>query len=145
MFASAILPLVLVGGILALIIWLIKILVSSMKKHPDEHFAMQTQKSTQELADQIKRIAGELGANIDRIQDDPLGQYGTTCEIAVVLSAKNRDVIGSNWAVQIYIADAGDVRNIELVALSEQAGAYYGGIKISESRAKSEIIASRLK
>lgn len=75
MFASVILPLVLVGEILALIIWLIKILISSMRKHPDEHLTMQTQKSTQELADQIKRVAGELGANIDKIQDDPLDQY----------------------------------------------------------------------
>ena len=134
-----------IGGLIFAIVWLLKVLVSSMKGHPDEHFTIQTQKSVQELADQIKRIAGELGANVEKIEDDPLGKYGDSSEIAVVLSGKNRDLIGSSWAVQIYVGDAGDRRNILLIALSDKASGYYGGIKISESRAKCELIASRLK
>lgn len=137
--------LVLIGGILVAIIVLIKILISSLRKQPDEHRTMQTTKSVQELENQIKRVAVDLGASIERVEDSSYGVYDETYVIAIVLFGKNRDLIGSKWAVQIYVKDHGNARNIELVALSERANAHDGGIKLSESKAKCEFIASKLK
>ena len=148
MFASAIIPLVLIGGWLFVVIWLLKHLASSFKKHPDEHTSLRTLKSTQELADIIKRVARELNANIEKVQDDPLGEYGNKDDIAVVLVGKTSNLYGnltkSSWAVQIYIKDNGDSRTVDLVALSDQASAYYSGIETSESRDKCAIIAKKM-
>ena len=144
-YTLALFLLILITSPVICVIYLIRVVENAMKKHPDEHYMMQSQKSVQELANQIRRIAGELSAGIGRIEDDPMGRYGTTYELAVVLSGKNRDFMRSIWAVQIYIEDQGDKRCIELVALSESARLNYGGIDLSESKKKCEVITGRLK
>lgn len=131
--------------LLAVIIFLMIILFRAIKKHPDEQTTVHTQRSVQELADRIRDVARELRADIQRIEDDPMGKYGASYEIAVVLSGRNIDLIQSDWAVQVYVLDDGNERRVELLALSEAATMHYGGIKISASRAKCKIIADRLK
>ena len=131
--------------LLVILGWLIKVLISSMKKHPDEHQTLHSRKSVQEVADEIRGIVGEFGASIEKIENDPLGNYGVENDIAVVLHGRNHDLVGSEWAVQIYANDCnGNGSDIELVALSQSASGTYGGINIAESRAKKDLIVSRL-
>lgn len=137
---------IVVAGLLAIIVWLIGLLIKMTKKHPDEHQTFKTQKSAQEVADVIRMAAGELDAEIGKIDEDPLGNFGTAYDVAVVLFGKNNDLIRSDWAVQVYAkGNESNGCDIELVALSQQASGTYSGINIEESRAKSAYIASRLR
>lgn len=137
---------VIVIVLLALLVWLVGLLIKMTRKHPNEHTTFRTSKSAQEVADEIRKVAGELGAGIEKIEADPLGEYGPADDIAVVLFGKNKDVIRSDWAVQVYAkSNEENGCDIELIALSQQARGTYSGTNIEESRAKCELIASRLR
>ena len=136
---------ILVVILLALLAWLVAKLVKMMKQTPDEHQMFKSSKSVQEIADEIKRIAAEVGADIEKIQSDPLGNYGSSSDIAVVLHGKGRGMLGGLWGVQVYVDDNdGNGSDVELVALGQQGSSMYSWVNIDESRAKCEFIAGRL-
>lgn len=131
--------------LLALIFWLIGVLVKSMKKRPNEQQRIQSTKSAQEIADEIRRFAAENEAEIEKILDDPMEKYSELYDIAVVVHGKNKDLMRSNWAVQLFVKEnEGTGSTIDMVALAQAASGYNSGIKVEESRAKGEALAARL-
>ena len=131
--------------LLALIFWLIGVLVKSMKKRPNEQQRIQSTKSAQEIADEIRRFAAENEAEIEKILDDPMEKYSELYDIAVVVHGKNKDLMRSSWAVQLFVNEnEGTGSTIDMVALAQAASGYDSGIKVEESRAKGEALAARL-
>ena len=131
--------------LLALIFWLIGVLVKSMTKRPNEQQRIQSTKSAQEIADEIRRFAAENEAEIEKILDDPMEKYSELYDIAVVVHGKNKDLMRSSWAVQLFVNEnEGTGSTIDMVALAQAASGYDSGIKVEESRAKGEALAARL-
>ena len=136
---------ILVLILFAVHVWLIAMLVRSMKKHPNEQRRIQSAKSAQEIADEIKRFAAENEAEIDKIEDDPLEKYSEQYDIAVVVYGKNKDLMRSHWAVQLFVKENEVTGStVDMVALAQAASGYNSGIRIEESRAKCEALAQRI-
>ena len=105
---------------------------------------------TTQLGINLNNAYGGLKANVESIQpsSNPLESFGHTPEISVVGSGKS--LLGGSWAVQAFVTDSGPVREIELIALGESAGARaFNGAKntfsLSKSKEKLSAIVDSLK
>lgn len=112
--------------------------------------ALHTNKSVQEVVNTLKQISGELKANVDKIEDDPFGKFGSSDDLAVMLSGEERGLSKDIWAVHVYVTSTPNGCDVELVALGEGVSAgysgtyYHGRVKLSASKKRRDKIAARL-
>ena len=124
-------------------------LTSGKVNQKTDSVTIKTEMSIQEVVDQLRKTASELKANVDKIQDDPFGQYGSSENVAVVLHGEERGLNKDVWAVQVYVNVVDHGCQIELVAVGEglsagYTGTYYTGrINLSGSKKRRDIIASK--
>lgn len=134
--------------ILIALIWVVIYITSGKKEELSEHTVIKTKKSVQEVVDSLRQSSSMLKANVDKIQDDPFGEYGVTTDVAVVLhgSAKSQDI----WVVQVYVTATEDGCHVDLIALGENlpsaytGSVYTGRIDMKTSRRNKDIIAGIL-
>ena len=135
---------------IVVIIWILMYLTSGKINRKSDSRTVRLKKSVQEVADLLRQVSGELGANVDKIEDDPFGKFGSSEDLAVVLSGEERGLSRDIWAVHVYVTATSDGCDVELIALGEglsagYSGIYYSGrIKLASSKKRRDIIAARL-
>lgn len=130
------------------VIWLWKVIINSATggKHKNKNITFMSSQNVQSIANQLRKVAAELGAQVEKIEDnDPLGNQGAQEDIAVVLSGGNKGMGFKPWAVQVYVQNAGDKSRVELVALSSSTTMASFGMKMETSMKYLDIIANRIK
>ncbi|MCI9023462.1 MAG: hypothetical protein HFG92_03310 [Dorea sp.] len=135
---------------IVVIIWILVYLTSGKINRKSDSMTIHLKKSVQEVADLLRQVSGELGANVDKVEDDPFGKFGSSEDLAVVLSGEERGLSRDIWAVHVYVTTASNGCDVELIALGEglsagYSGTYYSGrIKLASSKKRRDIIAARL-
>lgn len=131
-------------------LWALRYVTSGKTNRTTDSTKMITKKNVQEVVNQLKRIAGELRADISPIQDDPFGKFGDSDDIAVVMHGESPGFSRNIWAVQIYVNIVATGCEVELIAVGEgisagYTGTYYTGrINMKDSKKQRDIIVSRL-
>ncbi|MEY8392564.1 hypothetical protein AALA98_14605 [Lachnospiraceae bacterium 45-W7] len=137
---------------LIILILLIAILylTSGKTNQKTENRTIHTSRNVQEIANLLRQIANEMRANVDKIEDDPFGKFGSSEDLAIMLSGEERGLSRDVWAVQVYVTTTTNGCDVELVAIGEGLSAgysgtyYHGRIKLASSRKRINIIAARL-
>lgn len=129
---------------------IIAYLTSGKVNQKTENRTLHTNRDVQEVANLLRQIANEMKANVDKIEDDPFGKFGSSEDLAILLSGEERGLSRDVWAVQVYVAETANGCDIELVAIGEGLSAgysgtyYHGRIKLASSRKRMNAIAARL-
>ena len=129
---------------------IIAYLTSGKVNQKTENRTLHTNRDVQEVVNLLRQIANEMRANVDKIEDDPFGKFGSSEDLAVMLSGEERGLSRDIWAVQVYVSATDNGCDVELVAIGEglsagYSGTYYRGrIKLSSSKKRRDIIAARL-
>lgn len=135
---------------IVVLIWIMVYFTSGKINRKSDSRTLHTGKSVQEVADLLRQISGELKANVDKLEDDPFGKFGSSEDLAIMLSGEERGLSRDVWAVHIYVTATGNGCDVELIALGEglsagYSGTYYRGrIKLASSKKRRDIIANRL-
>ena len=80
-----------------------------------------TQKTLQDIIYILRGFANDNNALVNKIEEDAFGSDGE--DIAVLLTGKPGVLKGpGNWGVQVYVADLGNTRAVELIALGDSIG-----------------------
>ena len=114
---------------------IIAYLTSGKVNQKTENRTLHTNRDVQEVANLLRQIANEMRANVDKIEDDPFGKFGSSEDLAILLSG---------------VAETANGCDIELVAIGEGLSAgysgtyYHGRIKMASSRKRLNMIAARL-
>lgn len=136
--------------IILILIVAIAYLTSGKINQKTDGRTIHTDKNVQEVADTLRQISGELRANVDKIKDDPFGEFGSSEDLAIMLSGEERGLSRDVWAVHVYVTAAANGCNVELIALGEglsagYSGTYYRGrINLASSKKRRDMIATRL-
>ncbi|SMH50551.1 hypothetical protein SAMN06295885_3575 [Rathayibacter oskolensis] len=116
-----------------------------------ESSSFDTEKSVQTLGRTLQdALARARAASIGPIQSGSgaLSQFDDKADIEVV--AQGRGLVGGSWAVQVFVRDTGQKRNVELVALGDSGMArvmdgYRNSISLQASVKKRDEIAAALR
>lgn len=135
---------------IVIILIILAYLTSGKINQKTDNRTLHTNKNAQEVANLLKQMSGELRANVNKIEDDPFGKFGTSEDLAIMLSGEERGLSRDVWVVHVYVTATANGCDVELVALGEglsagYSGTYYRGrIKLSSSKKRRDIIAARL-
>ncbi len=132
------------------LICILMYLTSGKINRKSDSKTFHTNRDINEVTNLLKQMSAELRADVDKIEDDPFGKFGSSEDLAVMLSGAERGLSRDVWAVQIYVTATANGCDIELVALGEglsagYSGTYYTGrIKLAASKKRRDKIAARL-
>ena len=120
-----------------------------------ESITFDTHQTLEEISNNIRSfVSSTKGANMVKIQDDPLGGIGTSkADIEVGISGTPGLLSnGQTWGIQVYVTDTGASRHVEIIALGDslfsRSAAIYSGngsFLPKESKKKMHDMANRLK
>lgn len=144
--------------IIIIVVLLVLYFVLSAKKRKAYNADLKTDsiqfgvnKSLKEVNDSLRMAANQLGASVERVQNnDPLGGFDQSAAIEVVLSGAKGMLSQQSWAVQVYVYDLGTSCKVELIALGDSAmsrlayGSRDFNVNLSASISKRDQIASML-
>lgn len=128
-----------------------------MGKTKTETAEFKTKKSLRDITQIIRQMASQFKANVQPLNDDdPLGGFDEHADLEVVLSGnigyfeayKHFRMGAANdiWAVQVYVTDMGDQRDVQLIAMGESnLLGYAGALNLGASRDRMEKLINALR
>lgn len=84
-------------------LWVLRYVTSGKTNRTTDSTKVITKKNVQEVVNQLKRIAGELRADISPIQDDPFGKFGDSDDIAVVMHGERAQDSHGTYGLSKYM------------------------------------------
>ena len=91
---------------------IIAYLTSGKVNQKTENRTLHTNRDVQEVANLLRQIANEMRANVDKIEDDPFGKFGSSEDLAILQSGEERGLTRDVWAVQVNVAETANGSDI---------------------------------